>query len=64
MEPDYIDTIFIRDEECPYDPENNIAKILCDSCSEYNEVECYIEAGEPVFQGFVCTKCGAWNAPE
>ncbi len=56
--------VLINGMECAYDPERSLARIYCNSCSHLNEVEAYVEGGEVIFQGFVCEKCGAWNAPE
>lgn len=56
--------VLINGVECDYDPVRQIALIYCNSCSERNEVEVFIENGGVIFQGFVCEKCGAWNPPE
>ena len=60
----FTEVVVIRGEECPYDPERHLARVLCANCSHTNEVEVWIEKGEPVFQGFVCEKCGFWNGPQ
>lgn len=59
----FTQVVIIKGQECAYDPERQIAQIYCEECSELNEVEVYIEDGEVIFQGFVCEKCGAYNAP-
>lgn len=60
---EYTDTIVIKGDECDYDPLNHVARILCENCGVYNEVEVWIKDGEPEFFGFVCEKCAHWNAP-
>ncbi len=60
----FTQVVLINGQECPYDPERELAQIYCDSCSALNEVQVFIENGEVVFQGFVCEKCNAWNAPQ
>lgn len=66
MEMDaFTQTVIINGMECPYDPENHMALVLCENCSETNEVECWLsDDGEPEFAGFVCIKCGHYNAPQ
>lgn len=60
----FTEVIVINGMDCDYDPERNLARIYCDSCSALNEVEVFVEDGEVIFQGFVCEKCGAWNSPQ
>lgn len=58
-------TIVLGGVECDYDPKTGIALIYCANCSERNEVEVWIdEDGTPQYAGFVCEKCGSFNAPE
>lgn len=64
MDYNFTETIIIKGEECPYDPVSHIAQVLCNSCSQTNEIEVYVENGEAQFMGFVCEKCGAWNGVE
>ncbi len=60
----FTETVILRGVECDYDPERHLALVYCENCSERNEVEVWIEDGVPVFAGFVCVKCGAFNGPE
>ena len=62
--PDYTTTVMVRGDECPYDPEAEIAQMYCDKCGQPNEVPVYVDGDEVSFQGFVCEHCGQYNAPE
>ena len=58
-------TIVIGGVECDYDPETRVALIYCANCSERNAVEVGLgDDGSPEYVGFVCEKCGYFNAPE
>ena len=56
-------TVTIRGEECPYNPETFQAVMFCENCSEANMADVFEEDGAYSFSGFVCQKCGHWNAP-
>jgi len=60
----FTEIIVLAGVECDYDPEAHIALVYCANCSERNEVDVWVENGEPRYAGFVCVKCGAFNGPE
>jgi hypothetical protein len=60
----FSEVVVIRGEECQYDPVRHVARIMCENCAHINEVDVWIENGEPGFMGFVCEKCGHWNGPQ
>ncbi|MHC1791369.1 hypothetical protein [Solidesulfovibrio sp.] len=58
-------TIILGGAECDYDPLTRLARIYCANCSEGNAVEVWLgDDGVPEYAGFVCEKCGFFNAPE
>ncbi len=60
---EFTETIVINGQDCDYDPVSKTARIWCSNCSEPNDVEISFVDGEPAYDGFVCEKCGTWNAP-
>lgn len=62
-EPDFTQNVTIKGDEWQYDPALKIARIACENCGHYNDVDVDMENGQPQFMGFVCEKCGHWNAP-
>lgn len=56
-------TVTIRGEECSYNPETFQAVMYCENCGVANVVDVFEENGVYSFAGFVCEKCGFWNAP-
>ncbi len=63
MDDGFNAVVIIKGMECPFDPVRSVALIYCEKCSHQNEVECEVQDGKGVILGFVCEKCGAWNAP-
>lgn len=60
----FSERITIGDEECPYDPEREVALVLCENCSNQEEVEVVsLESGRGTVYGFLCTRCGHFNQP-
>ena len=58
---DFTQTVKIKGDDCPYDPERGVALIYCSNCGEENEVDVDVTDGVGSFMGFVCSKCGFWN---
>ncbi len=60
----FTETVILGGAECDYDPKRRLARVYCRNCSKRNETEVWIKDGQPVFPGFICIWCGAWNGPE
>ncbi|BBD06823.1 hypothetical protein [Desulfovibrio ferrophilus] len=60
----FTETITICDEECPYDPKRKIALVMCENCSNQEEVDVVsVENGKGTVYGFMCSQCGHFNQP-
>lgn len=60
----FTETIMIGDDECRFDPENNVALVPCSHCSNEEEVDVVsLESGRGTVYGFMCTQCGTFNQP-
>lgn len=60
---DFPETVTIRGEEYAYNPETFQAVIYCENCGHPNVADVFDDNGGYSFSGFVCEKCGHWNAP-
>ena len=56
--------IMIGDDECPFDPERNVALAPCSNCSNEEEVDVVsLESSRGTVYGFMCSRCGTFNQP-
>ncbi len=59
----YDQTVIVKGEERDYNAAAGMALLLCENCAAYNEVPVDVTDGVGSFAGFVCEKCGFYNAP-